>query len=164
MNFSESDLFNEVQSVIDASDQVIEIDWLAGYVMANHADVHGADKDFYILCAWAHVKTTVRAVVRRYRPEVNEEPDRQIILPGFERLQTKYHIERNKKSCLVPIEQMTEAELDVKIVEYRRMAEGCRLHAEELLRYKVTRNTARPSLAIVSNRSIQDSANIHPTL
>jgi len=134
--FSEKDLFDEVQAIVDANQCAIKTDWLANSVMSRHSDISGSDKDFYVLCAWAHVKTAVRAVVRRYRPEATEEPDRQIVLPGFDRLQVKYHVERNDESYLVPIDELTDQEIDAKAAEYERMAEGCRLHAAELRRYK----------------------------
>ena len=117
----------------------IETDWIAGTVMANHSGIEGHDKDFYVLCAWAHVRTTVRAVLRRYRPEPDKKTDRQLILSGYERLQVAYHVERNGSSHLARIERMTPMEIRHKVNEYRSQAEGLHLHADELERYDTQR-------------------------
>lgn len=140
--FSEKDLIAEVEAVVSSAQCAIETDWIANLVMSNHRDVSGEDAEFYVLCGWAHVKTAVRAVVRSFKPEPEDVPDAQIVLPGFERLQTKYHCERNGKSWLVPIDELTDEEIDAKAHEYETMAEGCRLHAAELRRYKNQRGQA----------------------
>ena len=56
-----------------------------------------------------------------------------------ERLQRGYLVDREKESVLVPTDQLTDTELDAKANEYGRMAEGCRLHALELRRYRMQR-------------------------
>lgn len=144
MEYSQEQLTNEVQSMFDefvAAGRSIHVDWLANTVMDKHRDVHGTDKDFYVLCAWHHVKTSIRQVVRKSKP--NEESGLssipQLSLPGFERIQTHYHVERDGEICLIRIDELSDQEIELKVEEYERMAEGCRLHAAELRRYKAQR-------------------------
>ncbi len=73
-------------------------------------------------------------VVRRYKPTA-EVPEPQIILPGFERLQKAYSVERNDEPTIVPTAQLTDSEIRVKAVELRAMAAGCYQHADELERF-----------------------------
>lgn len=137
--FSETDLVNEVSGFIEASLQngrVMRSQWLIHEIISNHPLVEFEQKDFYVLCAYGHIQKIVRDALRRYKPDLDKEPDPQITLPGFERLQKGYLVERDAESVLVPIEQMSDREIDLKVAEYERMAEGCRLHALELRRYK----------------------------
>lgn len=140
--FSEKDLIAEVEAAVNSRQCAIETDWIANLVMSNHRNLSGDDSEFYLLCAWAHVKDAVRVVVRRFKPSPEEAPDSQIILPGFERLQTKYHMERGGKSWLVPIDELTDEEIDRKVSEYESIGRGVYLHAAELLRYKNQRGQA----------------------
>lgn len=141
--FSEKDLYDEVQAIFDEmvlANKRIQVEWLANAVIARHPDASGADMDFYTLCAWKHLPVAVRAVVRRSKPDEEGRAERDLplqpSLPGFTRLQTHYHVERDGEIELVPIDELSDADIDLKVQEYERMAEGCRLHAAELRRYK----------------------------
>src|SRR5262245_25447142 len=103
---SEADLIQEIESIIESKQCAIRTAWLANVVMSRHPNIDGTDRDFYILCGWAHVKTAIRQVVSKYKRSAEEEPDRQLVMPGFERLQRRYHCERDNESYLVPIEEM----------------------------------------------------------
>lgn len=133
--FSEKDLTAEVEAIINARDSAIDTDWLAEEIMARHSDINGEDADFYILCARHYVKTAVRNVVRRYRLGPDEIIEAQEILPGFERLQRRYHIERGGRSLIVPIEEIGMSEMRTKIQEYESLMDGWRIHIAELRRY-----------------------------
>lgn len=129
MNYSTEQLTGEVEQLFNesvASGRSIHVDWLANAVIAQHQSVEGDDKDFYVLCAWAHVKTAIRNIVRKSKPTDTGLSDiPQLILPGFDRLQTHYHIERDGEICVIRIDELTDEEIEYKITEYEAMAEGC---------------------------------------
>lgn len=143
--FSETDLFKEVTGQIEtclSEGRSVHASWLTHAVVGAHPKVEGNDKDFYTLCAYGYVRDAVRHALRRYKPDAEETPDPNIVLPGFERLQKGYLVEREKESVLVPTYQLSDGEIEAKATEYERMAEGCRLHAAELRRYKNKRAAA----------------------
>lgn len=143
-DYSSEQLTEEVQRVFDefvTTGRSIHVDWLANSILSHHQDIHGSDKDFYTLCAYAHVKTTIRAVVRKSKPsESGIAHIPQLVLPGFERLQTHYHVDRDNEICLIRIDELSDEEIEAKAREYEAMAEGCRLHALELRRYQIQRH------------------------
>jgi hypothetical protein len=137
----QGDLLDEVQAIVDAgiaANRTVPATWLTNEVIESHPDIKGRDVDWYRLCAYEHVRDTVRKVLRQYKGLPDETP-RQIILPGCERLQRAYLVEREGEQTVVPIDQLTEGEITTKIREYERMAAGCIEHAEELRRYQQQR-------------------------
>ena len=140
---SEKELVAEVAELVErglSEGRTVQAASLVSAVISRHERVEGEDKDFYLLCAWSHVRVVARQALRRYKEPI--EPDRQIVMPGFQRLQRGYFVERGKESMLVPIDQLRNGELDAKANEYDQMAEGCRLHALELRRYIMWRRRA----------------------
>lgn len=106
--------------------------WLVQEIVGRYPDVDGDDVDMYLLCAGSHVATTVRRVLRPYTAE--GEGDEQITLPGFKRLQKGYMVDRDGDRVLVKTQNLTLAELRVKVKEYRQLGKGCYEHAAELER------------------------------
>lgn len=142
---TETDLQHEVsQIVIDRinSGEPTNAAWLTQAVVGAHPDIHGSDAEWYTYCAYGSVRDAVRDVLRKYRPDPKQEPDRQILLPGFERLQQAYLISRGGDQVLVAINQLTDEELEEKAREYEVMAQGCLKHADELRRYRRERRAA----------------------
>jgi hypothetical protein len=60
------------------------------------------------------------------------------VLPGWERLQSRYLITRNETPQMVEVKQMSDAELLLKAEEYRKMGEECFAHADDIYRYRTT--------------------------
>ena len=108
--------------------------WLVQEILGRYSAIQGADVDFYTLCAYSHVTTTVRRVLRPYAIDEEETAEQQIILPGFKRLQKGYIVERDGDSVLVKTApgHITPNELREKAREYRQMGKGCYEHADEL--------------------------------
>lgn len=141
--YSQSDLFVEVCKIIDDTvdkGQQTQASWIATSVITKHPEITGNDSDFYTLCAREHVRDTVRSALRRYKPQAGDS-DPNLVLPGFKRLLKAYPIEREGDQVIVPIDQLSDPELDAKINELRAMGEGCFEHADELTRYKGQRKT-----------------------
>jgi hypothetical protein len=76
------------------------------------------------------------------KPEDQENP-RQSVLEGFDRLQSYYLVRRGGEDLGVPVQGMTDAELDAKAAQIRRMGDGCHAHSDELIRYKNERPKQR---------------------
>lgn len=130
------ELYEEVSQEIDAAIQEgkpVNANWLTHFIVQRHSGIKGKDTEWYQLCAYEHVRDTVRQSIGRYRPEV--ETRRDVLLPGFEYLQNAYLVEREKEQVVVPINQLTNKEITSKITEYEKMADGCVKHADELRRY-----------------------------
>ncbi len=75
-----------------------------------------------------------RCLSQKIEPDILEE-DRNLILPGFDHIQTHYMIRRDGEDIGVPIEQMTDEEGFAKAALYDRQAITQAEHANELRRY-----------------------------
>src|SRR5712691_5656868 len=76
--FSETDLMREVTDEIEnclALDRPVQAAWLTNKIVGSHSRITGDDKEFYTLCAYEHVRDTVRQALRKYRPELEDTPD-----------------------------------------------------------------------------------------
>jgi hypothetical protein len=132
---TDTDIKDEVIKTIDGHNERMPATWIVQAVLSLHVKPKGKDKDFYLCCAYGHVRAVVRQTLQRMRGEEIEEHSDQLILPGFERLQQRYIIEHDGELLAVPLEQMTQDEIRQKIEELHRMARGCLTHARELERY-----------------------------
>lgn len=132
---TQTDLQTEVDELIQVGidhGQVMSANSIVQEVVERLSD----DPDFQILCTWAHVRDTVRACLRAYKDDPVQS-DEQLRLPGYEFLQKAYLIDRDGEQKVVPLTKCTDEELQVKIIQYRRMSEGCIKHANELERYRM---------------------------
>lgn len=138
--YAQKTLVAEVTELIEraiCNNRIVAAQWLAHELMKSHeAGIEGAaSPDWHIQCAYEGVKNAVREAVRRYEPS-EAESDPQIIMQGFERLQKAYSVQRDGQHKVIPIDYLTDAEIDAKVDELECMAAGCTKHAEELKRYK----------------------------
>lgn len=140
---TQKELFEEVLAVVEAAierGEVVPAHSVTVAIVASHDDIKGEDADWYLLCGMEHVRDTVREVLRRYKPTADPTPE-QILLPGMERLQIAYLTDRDGDQVVVPIDQLTDIEIERKATELESMAMGCLQHAKELRRYRVQRST-----------------------
>lgn len=142
----QSELIAEIVEMIEAAlleDRVVKTKALTSALLDKHKRIQGFDVPFYLLCAGEHLRDTVAAALRRYKPHPDaEEPDPQhpLIFPGYTRLQRAYLVERDGASSVVPVGLMTDRELDDKAREYLTIAAGCSEHADEIRRYQRQRH------------------------
>jgi len=136
-----SDLEGEIEDKIEEMEELfpgqgVEADWVAHAVMSDHGLLPTADPDgFHHTCSMRTVREYTRRVMNRYDGSATATPNPQIILPGFERLQTHYLVDREGKQKMVRVDYLTSAERRNKATELRAMGAGCYQHAEELDRY-----------------------------
>lgn len=139
-----SSIYTEVRELIAgkiAAGQVVIVDWVTREVIGAHADIEGSDADFYLGCASAHVKEIVKRVVGKY-DAAKGRIEEQLVLEGYEYLQVAYSVEREGGTVLVPVDQLTDAEIEDRAKEYDAMAVGCRVHADELRLFSRSRGIA----------------------
>lgn len=138
---TQGELLQEVEKVIEgrlSEKQPTPATWIVLAVLAAHQDIHGEDEPFYALCGEEHVRDTVRKAIQKYKVTPEGAPD-QLILPGCERMQKRYLVDRDNDQVIVPVELMTDAELIAKEDELGSMAAGCLQHQKELRRYRLWR-------------------------
>lgn len=130
-------------------DQDLEANWIAHSILADHPLAATADPvGFHTTCTAKTVREQVRRFVQKYDGTPATTPERNLVLPGFERVQTHYLIDRGGAQTLVRIDRITDAECEAKAVELNIMGDGCYQHADELRRYmRKRRRTDRLKLA-----------------
>lgn len=114
--------------------EVHPVNYYVDIVMANHPAIEGDDADFYLICARHRVKEIVSVTIGKFKPR-KDASNRQLVLDGFEHLQIAYTFVRRGQTFLVPLDQCTDLELEMRAREYEEMAAGCRSHARELREY-----------------------------
>ncbi len=117
------------------------VEWIVNEIILRHGDMVADDPLFYQICARKHVERLVRRCVGKYDANPGQQ-DENLVLPGFEHLQIAYSVERNGTRMLVPVGQLSNAELAARADEYRAMANGCKAHAAEIEDYIRARGEA----------------------
>lgn len=137
--FTISDLTQEIEQVIQQFEVVnsrkLHPEWITQAVVDLHRDVDGADADFWRLVGRQEVRNQVRTRLNRYKAKAQVEPDAQLLLEGFERLQQRYLVAEDGEQVAIRIQDMTSAQRRAKSIELRAMGAGCYQHADEMDRY-----------------------------
>ncbi len=115
--------------------QLVNQVWATNDILSKYESIDGDDKDFYIITAKQWVNDEVKAAIKKFDSEDTANRDVQYVLDGFEYLQQAYPIKRGSVRCIVPVEQMTNDELMYKAQEKYAMAEGNKIHADEIVAY-----------------------------
>jgi hypothetical protein len=139
---NETSIYGEVRKIISdkvAEGKVVVVDWLTHEIISAKAAIEGADVEFYRVCAFTHVKDVVKRCVGKYGAK--PDTDAQLVLSGFEHLQVAYSVMRDNEIVLVPVDLLSDEEIDDRAAEYDRMAKGCIAHARELRSFKRTRRS-----------------------
>jgi hypothetical protein len=143
--YSQKDLDLEITKLIDAAidhGEIVAARWLTQTILAEHSAIEGDDTPFYNLCAYEHVRESVRKVTRRYKTELRTDADMQIVMEGFERLQVAYSVDQDGDQFIVPTVRCTRSQMVAKSRELQRMMDGCAQHLREMLRYIEQRDAA----------------------
>lgn len=80
-------------------------------------------------------------IAKAYGDDQNDKRSKDTFLPGFEFVQQYYVIRRGADDIAVPVGQMSDEEIDAKIMFIERRGRACLAHADELRRYKKLRKT-----------------------
>lgn len=136
--YSAADLAAEVEKTIQQridAGQIIKKDWIGHEILALHPMPEFPGSDFTECCRRLAVADAVNRVNRRFKEEPQTVSQGELPLPGYQYLQKAYPVERDGEKLLVPISQLTDAEVRAKIALYREMSRGCSAHADELERF-----------------------------
>lgn len=118
----------------------VQMDWAVHELIKQQGSITGDGKEFYVLCAREYVYRVVKKVVDKYEADSAAVSDAQICLAGFDYLQVAYTVERDDARVLVPIELISDSELEQRAAEYDKLAVGLKGHASEIRNYIATRN------------------------
>jgi hypothetical protein len=132
---TQSEVLREVRDAILAGKDTIQDPVrIIQSIVDQHGNVRGQDTEFLVRCTFEHLRNCVRIVMRELH-DADEEPDDQLVLPGYKRVQRVYLVNRNGKSLIVPVAKLTDSEILGKVEMLRKMRAGCRAHERDLLRY-----------------------------
>lgn len=135
----QSGLRRLVDETIDAIlllGQPITKTW-AVHAVRKHMQRPTGDSAWYWLeCEALAVDALVAAAIRARRDiEAGAEAPEQIVMPGYERLQKFYSVMREGEQTLVPIDQLSELEVESKKAEFQRNIRGLSIHLDEFADY-----------------------------
>jgi len=120
--------------------------FIAHAICNNHADglVEGDEehKNFWRHCGYEKTRSAVTRCINKRAGDTPEEDDRQFRLPGYDHVHLYYVVRRNGDDVGVPVEDLTDDEIDLKSDRYREMGRTCFSHADELQRFKRERRAA----------------------
>lgn len=144
---SKTDVTTEIRRLVQ--DRVgagisIRVEWFTQEILTMKSEIEGDDADFYVACAVDFIKDTVKRTVGEYAPKASSVTDRQIVMDGFDHMQKAYTVTRDGEQVLVPIQLLTDDEIEARALEYEAMARGCVAHAKELRAYRRGRQDKAP--------------------
>jgi hypothetical protein len=143
--YSQKDLDLEITKLIDTSIEqgdIVAALWVTQTILSKHSAIEGEDTPFYGLCAYEHVRESVRKVTRRYKTDPRAEADTQIVMDGFERLQVAYMVDRGGDQFIIPTPRCKRSQMVAKARELERIMNGVSQHLREMLRYIEQRDAA----------------------
>ena len=119
-------------------------DWITQNVCSRHqAALESAESEedaaFWRFTGYAFTRDLVRRVINETMGPNSGGDAKQRVLPGFEHLQEYYLVKREGDQVGVPIEEMTDAEIDAKMEEHDKMGSAHFAHRDELATYKEQR-------------------------
>lgn len=120
--------------------------WITQAIVARHeANLPEGDEGlFWRHCGYATTRDAVRRQINIRAEDKEEKDDRQAILPGYQHVHAYYIVNRRGVGDIgLPIELMTDREIDEKIARYESMSTACRDHADELRDYKNLRRAQK---------------------
>jgi len=146
---SKTDVTNEIRKMV--SDRVdagliVRVEWLTTEILSMKSEINGRDADFYVACGVDFIKDTVKRCIGQYQPKASAATDAQIVMDGFDHMQKAYSILRDGETVLVPVDMLTDEEIEAREAELEAMARGCIAHAKELRRYRLNRASAQTAV------------------
>ena len=141
MDVTQGQLEREIGEMVQRSilnNEPVQATWLTHAIVNRHCEISGDDTGWYRLCAYGHVRETVRRAVRKFQPgepERNEDLFKEGV-PGFKKVQPAYSVKRDGEYYIVPIQLLTFDEFTQKAEEMNRMIGGLQDHRDQILRYR----------------------------
>lgn len=97
--------------------------------------------EFFKYYAYKGHRQDVGSYISKEFPDADDKkPDKkQYVMDGFEYVQRYYIVKRDGDDVAVPVDAMTDVEIDARTQLLRRRGQTCLAHADELARYKELR-------------------------
>jgi hypothetical protein len=140
MRYTKENFTAEIKKIVDdrlTRGHPVNPMWVVHAFLKSHPLPDDFAEGFWEFAGPAYAREHVRDAIKRYEPR--PEKDESLSLPGFEFLQRAYSIKRDDEQVIVPIDQLNDAEIEDKAVEYEHMGDGCYQHADELRQYRRNR-------------------------
>lgn len=129
-----------VADKIDAG-HVVNMQWATKEILDTYCDIEGRDVDFYLITAKFYIADLVKRCIKKYETP-GQTASGQIVMDGFEHLQKAYPVDRGEGREIVPVSQLSDAELEDRAADYEKMAAGCKKHALEIRQYINSRSAS----------------------
>lgn len=114
------------------------VSFFTAQAMASFGEIEGEGADFFTVCTQETVTKIVKDAVGKYDSPDSDTP----LLDGFKHLRIAYPVHRAGDHLLVPVDQLTDDEIDARCAQYQEAADGYLAHIEELQTFKSTRAMA----------------------
>lgn len=149
MSYTET-LRSEINAKIDELDrtgQEWSPQWIAHTVCAAHDDglAQNEHAEFWKYGGYKTCREETRRCINR-RAGDEESAELQMVFEGFEHLQRYYVVERKGDSVGIPVEQLSDEELQAKAALHRSFGAAHFAHADEIDRF-IGWRTAPPMFA-----------------
>lgn len=132
-------LIEEILSVVDGmmeKKKVIDPNKVTDLICTSHRDELLDDADFSVHNIYANVRREVRNVISKKLGTDDEQAiSGQLTIEGFKHVQQYYSITRDDVPLVVPVEQMTDEEVQEKAEWHRKCGRAHFEHADELVEY-----------------------------
>lgn len=108
------------------------VSFFTAQAINQFGEIEGEGADFYTICTMETLTKIVKDAVGKY-----DKPDADTpTLEGFEYLKIAYPVHRGGDHVLVPIEQMTDDEIDARCAQFQDAADGYLKHVAEFQTFK----------------------------
>lgn len=139
---NEESITPEIHRLVDeriANGVAVHFQWVAQAILDERSNIEGVDAPFYRTCTFNEVVRLVKRAIGKY--DATDTTPEQLLFPGFTHLVRAYPVERDGERMLVPVQLLTDEELESRAADLDKMAVGCRLHARELREFAAARST-----------------------
>lgn len=133
-----SDVLREVAGLVEqliAEQREKPTAWLVHAIVSAHKKQ--TDDEYNDLASYELASNAVRLVTQKYKRGDTDPSQLSFTVDGVERIQEAYIIPRDGVGWFVPIDRLTQGEIDAKLTELAAMRDGAAEHHEQLLRFRV---------------------------
>ena len=109
--------------------------WIATEINSRHPE---PEDEYWLLIGTIGLQTRIRSYLGGLKKAQDRSQTDQLVLPGFCYLQQAYFAEDpsgESAPVLIPLDQMTDEQIERKAEELEKMSAGCAIHVKELRRY-----------------------------
>ena len=134
-------LRTEINATLDqlaAEQQPWIAKWVAHHICKVHSDgiAENEHSDFWRHCTYVECRRQVTECINKRAGDKPSRDSEQLKLNGWDHLQAYYVVTRDGEDVGIPVSELTDEEIEAKATLYRKMADACQAHADELDRFR----------------------------